>query len=146
MPSRRSSAAKDVSGDQDPAGVADLADRLAVGVHLADEVEDLGEAAKFVGRPAAGDQQAVIVVGVQCFERKGYFAGNAIFAVVKAGLFGGEVYLPAFFSAAVDGVPDFKVFEVFADQLQNLLAHIGSSMIFVELGCIAVGVLCCLSL
>jgi hypothetical protein len=44
-------------------------------------------------------------------------AGHTVLAVIEAGLLGGEIYLPALLSAPVNGIPDFEILEIRADQL-----------------------------
>lgn len=112
---------EDAGGDEDPSGVADVGDGLAGGVEFADEVEDFGIAAEFVGREATGHEEGVVVVGGDVGDGGVADTGVAVLAFVELFAFGGgDDYIPAFFFEADFGVPEFEVLVYVVDDGENV--------------------------
>ena len=97
---------QDFGGDQHPACVADLSDRLLVLVHFFNQLKHFIISAKLVRRPAARYEYSVIVLAVQLFKRILGLSRNAIFAGVSFTLIQpGEMDFRPFLANPVNGIP-----------------------------------------
>ena len=105
--------------------MADFADGLAGFVHFPDDLQDLGEPAQLIGRPAAGDQKSVIIRGLYLIE--GIIGGerDPVFTVIGVPcLFTDQIDLASRFTQAQDRIGQLKIFKVFADQGKNLFTNL----------------------
>ena len=105
--------------------MADFADGLAGFVHFTDDLQDLGEPAQFIGRPAAGHQKSVIIRGFYLIEGIIRRERHPVFTVIgMPRFFTDQIDLTSRFPQTQDRIGQLKIFKVFADQGKNLFAHL----------------------
>jgi|GEM_PF-3654930 len=116
-------ALQNLGGNEHPARMADLADRLAAGVHFLHELQHFGVAADFVRRPSSRDEKAVDAAGFELAVGQIGRCRHAVFADVDLSFIRtGEQNLRSFFTHAVDGVPQLEILEFIVDQADDALS------------------------